>query len=48
MLGSVDANQGDTLIGWDTDEFPTDLYSTTLAMYEILKNGGLGKRRTQF
>ncbi|WP_332697724.1 xylose isomerase [Halalkalibacter lacteus] len=42
MLGSVDANQGDTLLGWDTDEFPTDLYSTTLAMYEILKNGGLG------
>ncbi|MFJ7829742.1 xylose isomerase [Peribacillus sp. NPDC097284] len=42
MLGSVDANQGDTLLGWDTDEFPTDLYSTTLAMYEILKNEGLG------
>ncbi|MCM3653525.1 xylose isomerase [Metabacillus litoralis] len=42
MLGSVDANQGDTLLGWDTDEFPTDLYSTTLAMYEILKNDGLG------
>ncbi|TCT20500.1 D-xylose isomerase [Melghiribacillus thermohalophilus] len=41
MLGSVDANQGDLLLGWDTDEFPTDLYSTTLAMYEILKNGGL-------
>lgn len=42
MLGSVDANQGDPLLGWDTDEFPTDLYSTTLAMYEIIKNGGLG------
>ncbi|MFA9557067.1 xylose isomerase [Evansella sp. AB-rgal1] len=42
MLGSVDANQGDTLLGWDTDEFPTDLYSTTLAMYEIIKNKGLG------
>lgn len=42
MLGSVDANQGHPLLGWDTDEFPTDLYSTTLAMYEILKNGGLG------
>ncbi|MDP9728343.1 xylose isomerase [Alicyclobacillus tolerans] len=40
MLGSVDANQGDPLLGWDTDEFPTNLYSTTLAMYEILKNGG--------
>ncbi|MDQ0189388.1 xylose isomerase [Alicyclobacillus cycloheptanicus] len=41
MLGSVDANQGDPLLGWDTDEFPTDLYATTLAMIEILKNGGL-------
>lgn len=48
MLGSVDANQGDTLIGWDTDEFPTDLYSTTLAMYEILKNDGLGKGGLNF
>lgn len=41
MLGSVDANQGDSQLGWDTDEFPTDLYVTTLAMYQILKNGGL-------
>lgn len=41
VLGSVDANQGDMLLGWDTDQMPTDLYSTTLAMYEILKNGGL-------
>jgi xylose isomerase len=48
MLGSVDANQGDKLIGWDTDEFPTDLYSTTLAMYEILKNGGLGSGGLNF
>jgi len=30
MLGSIDANQGDLLLGWDTDEFPTDLYSVTL------------------
>jgi xylose isomerase len=48
MLGSVDANQGDTLLGWDTDEFPTDLTSTTLAMYEILKNGGLGSGGLNF
>ncbi|RSL35345.1 xylose isomerase [Salibacterium salarium] len=48
MLGSVDANQGDLLLGWDTDEFPTDLYTTTLAMYEILKNGGLGKGGLNF
>jgi xylose isomerase len=40
MLGSIDANQGDLMLGWDTDEFPTDLYFTTLAMYEILKAGG--------
>ncbi len=40
-LGSVDANQGDMLLGWDTDQMPTDIYTTTLAMYEILKNGGL-------
>ncbi|OZT77549.1 xylose isomerase [Salinicoccus roseus] len=48
MLGSVDANQGHPLLGWDTDEFPTDIYSTTLAMYEILKNGGLGKGGLNF
>lgn len=41
VLGSVDANQGDLLLGWDTDQFPTNIYETTLAMYEILKNGGL-------
>lgn len=40
VLGSVDANQGDPLLGWDTDQFPTDIYSATLAMYEIIKAGG--------
>ncbi len=40
-LGSIDANQGDLLLGWDTDEFPTNIYDTTLATYEILKNGGI-------
>ncbi|MFD3259709.1 xylose isomerase [Paenibacillus lentus] len=48
MLGSIDANQGDMLLGWDTDEFPTDLYSVTLAMYEILENGGLGAGGVNF
>ena len=48
MLGSVDANQGHPLLGWDTDEFPTDVYETTMAMYEILKNGGLGKGGLNF
>ncbi|MCF6287142.1 MAG: xylose isomerase [Candidatus Hydrogenedentes bacterium] len=40
LLGSVDANRGDELLGWDTDQFPTNLYDTTLAMYTILKAGG--------
>ncbi|WP_407271081.1 xylose isomerase [Radiobacillus sp. PE A8.2] len=48
MLGSVDANQGDPLLGWDTDEFPSDLYTITLAMYEIIKNGGLGSGGLNF
>ena len=41
MLGSIDANQGDVMLGWDTDCFPSNVYDTTLAMYEIVKNGGL-------
>ncbi|MFH1707524.1 MAG: xylose isomerase [Planctomycetota bacterium] len=40
LLGSVDANRGDLLIGWDTDQFPTDIYDATLAMYTILQAGG--------
>lgn len=40
ILGSVDANRGDLLLGWDTDQFPTDIYDTALAMYIILKGGG--------
>ena len=40
MLGSVDANMGDMLLGWDTDQFPTNVYDAVLAMYEILKAGG--------
>ncbi len=41
MLGSIDANQGDMLLGWDTDEFPSDVYSATYCMYEVLKAGGI-------
>ncbi|SEP11013.1 xylose isomerase [Paenibacillus sp. OV219] len=48
MLGSLDANQGDLLLGWDTDEFPTDLYSTTLTMFEVLKAGGIGRGGINF
>jgi xylose isomerase len=39
-LGSVDANQGDELIGWDTDQFPTDIYLTTEIMLKVLEMGG--------
>jgi xylose isomerase len=41
MLGSIDANQGDYLLGWDTDEFPFDVYTATMCMLEVLKAGGL-------
>ena len=40
-LGSIDANTGDELLGWDTDQFPTNLYLTTYTMLAILKYGGL-------
>ncbi|MEM9353345.1 MAG: xylose isomerase [Planctomycetota bacterium] len=39
-LGSIDANTGDMLLGWDTDQFPTDVYVTTQCMHSILKHGG--------
>lgn len=42
MLGSIDANSGDVLLGWDTDQFNTDVKELTLAMVSILKAGGLG------
>ncbi|WP_221032712.1 xylose isomerase [Actomonas aquatica] len=42
MLGSIDANTGDTLLGWDTDQFSTDVKGLTLAMVSILRAGGLG------
>lgn len=40
-LGSIDANTGDPLIGWDTDQFPTDVYLTTKCMLCLLGMGGL-------
>ncbi|RBP99152.1 xylose isomerase [Bifidobacterium xylocopae] len=42
FLGSLDANQGDKLIGWDMDEFPSDLYETTSVMWEVIAAGGIG------
>jgi len=40
MLGSIDANRGDLFLGWDTDQFPTDLYDTTFSLLTLLKAGG--------
>lgn len=48
VLGSVDANQGDPMLGWDTDQFPTNVYDTTLAMYEVLMDGGFTKGGLNF
>ncbi len=42
ILGSLDVNRGDALIGWDTDQFPNSLGDTALALYYVLKHGGLG------
>ena len=44
MLGSLDANQGDKLLGWDLDEFPSDLYETTAVMWEVLAEGSIGPK----
>jgi xylose isomerase len=42
IFGSVDANRGDPQNGWDTDQFPNDAAELALALYEILRGGGLG------
>ncbi len=42
MLGSVDANSGDTLLGWDTDQFPMDPREAALTLRTLLNQGGLG------
>jgi len=41
MLGSVDSNTGDTLLGWDTDQFPMDVKKATLVMRAVIRQGGL-------
>jgi xylose isomerase len=41
LLGSVDANRGDLLLGWDTDQFPTDVYLTTGIMLILMEQGGI-------
>jgi xylose isomerase len=47
-LGSIDANMGDLFLGWDTDQFPTDLYLTSQIMLTLLKHGGLTTGGTNF
>lgn len=48
LLGSIDANRGDAQNGWDTDQFPIDIYELTQAMLVILKGGGLQGGGTNF
>ena len=48
FLGSVDANTGDLLLGWDTDQFPTDVYLTTKIMLAFMKYGGVAPGGVNF
>ncbi len=48
MLGSIDANTGDLLLGWDTDQFPTDYYLTAQVMLMLLKYGGVAPGGVNF
>ncbi len=48
MLGSIDANRGDAQNGWDTDQFPVDVFELTQAMLQIIRNGGLGNGGSNF
>lgn len=48
MLGAIDANRGDVQNGWDTDQFPVDLYELTQAMIVVLKGGGMQGGGTNF
>ena len=48
FFGSIDANQGDMLLGWDTDQFPTNVYDATWCMYEVIKAGGFTRGGLNF
>ncbi len=48
FLGSIDANRGDAQNGWDTDQFPIDNFELTLAMLQIIRNGGLAPGGSNF
>ena len=47
-LGSIDINRGDTLVGWDTDQFPNNPADLIMSFYFIFKNGGLGQGGMNF
>lgn len=47
-LGSLDINEGDTLLGWDTDQFPMNIYTAVKAMLIVLKQGGIGSGGLNF
>ncbi|MBP6609958.1 MAG: xylose isomerase [Paludibacter sp.] len=48
MLGAIDANRGDVQNGWDTDQFPVDIFELTQAMLVILQGGGIQGAGTNF
>lgn len=48
LLGSIDANTGDLLLGWDTDQFPTNIYLTAQVMLVLLKYGGIAPGGVNF
>ncbi len=48
ILGSLDVNRGDPLLGWDTDQFPNSVQDTALALYYVLQSGGLGSGGLNF
>jgi xylose isomerase len=48
IFGSIDANQGEVFNGWDTDNFPTNVYDIAMSMYEVIKAGGFTNGGTNF
>ena len=48
ILGSLDMNRGDPQLGWDTDQFPHNVPETALALYHVLRAGGLGSGGLNF
>jgi len=48
VLGSLDVNRGDSLLGWDTDQFPNSVGDMALALYYVLQAGGLGSGGMNF